>query len=175
VGWVNISTNANPENISNPAPNTIVFNTNGVFSTHQTITLLPSLGTLGLNDTTTPEAIDGPGVSVVTVSGGGQLQVLSVNSGVTATIAGLTIANGSGSFGGGVYNDGTLTVTNSTLSSNSATYGGGIYNVGTLTFTNSTVSSNSARITGGGIEDQYGNPETTDNTTQGFTMYFTRP
>ena len=39
VGWANVSTNANPANIASPAPNTIVFDTAGVFATPQTITL----------------------------------------------------------------------------------------------------------------------------------------
>ena len=61
VGWANVSTNANPANIANPAPNTIVFDTSGAFATPQTITLSPSLGTLELSNTTTAESIDGPG------------------------------------------------------------------------------------------------------------------
>ena len=44
IGWANVSTNANPANIANPAPNTIVFDTAGAFATPQTITLSQSLG-----------------------------------------------------------------------------------------------------------------------------------
>ncbi|MFI5455452.1 MAG: choice-of-anchor Q domain-containing protein [Isosphaerales bacterium] len=96
----------------------------------------------------------GPGANNLTVSGNFASQVFYVNAGVTATIAGLTIADGKSLFGGGIENDGTLTVTNSTLSGNSAgccnDSGGGIYNGGTLTVTNSTLAGNSAP-NGGGI------------------------
>jgi hypothetical protein len=80
--------------------------------------------------------------------------VLQVNSGVTATLSGLTIQNGLGEFGfvfgqesftgGGIYNGGTLTLTNSTISGNRATFdfGGGITNGGSLTLTHCTLSGN---------------------------------
>ena len=154
VGWANVSTNNNPANLSpNPtAPNTIVFDTSGAFSTPQAITLLPSLGTLNLTNTSVPEAINGPGASIVTVSGGGQVQVFDVPSRVTATIAGLTIANGYAANGGGIYDAGTLAVNSSTISDNSAnSNGGGIYDVGTLAVNNSTISDNSANTDGGAI------------------------
>ena len=74
-----------------------------------------------------------------------------INSGITATISGVTIENGRTSiFGGGIYNGGTLTVTNSTLSGNSAGTGagagGGIWNDygATATVSNSTFSGNTA-------------------------------
>jgi hypothetical protein len=97
----------------------------------------------------------GPGANILTVSGNGANPVFDVNAGVAATIAGLTIADGFGVIGGGMYNDGTLTVTNCTLSGNSSADllygGGGIFNDGTLTVTNSTLSGNSASSDGGGI------------------------
>jgi hypothetical protein len=158
--WANVSTNNNPANLSpNPAaPNTIVFDTSGAFSTPQTITLSPSLGTLNLTDTMTAEAIDGPGAPIVKVSGGDQVQVLSVGPGVTATIVGLTIAHGSAGNGGGIDNQGTLTLRGSAVSNNSCLgggSGGGIFNDGTLTLFNSTISDNSGDF-GGGIEDYQG-------------------
>src|SRR5689334_17671630 len=89
--------------------------------------------------------IDGGGQEV-TISGGGSVQVFSVNSGVSLTLNQLTIANGRAIVaGGGILNNGTLTVTNSTFSGNSAVgegKGGGIFNNGTLTVTNSTFSGN---------------------------------
>jgi len=170
VGWANVSTNNNPANVSpNPtAPNTIVFDTSGAFSTPQTITLLPSLGTLGLTDTTTPEAIDGPGASLVTVSGGGQVEVFNVGGGVNAAIAGLTITNGSAFYRGGIFNEGTLALTSSTVSNNSSPGGGsgGIYSDGTLTLTNSTVSNNTAEY-GGGIQNYSGMATLTNCTLAG--------
>jgi hypothetical protein len=79
---------------------------------------------------------------------GGDYRIFKVNSGVSATFDGLTIADGLISDGGGgIYNDGgTVNVTNSTLSNNTAkdgSSGGGIYNNGgTVNATNSTFSNN---------------------------------
>src|SRR5438034_984915 len=86
--------------------------------------------------------------------------VFYINSGLTVTISGLTITNGSADNGSGIYNDhSNLTVSSSTVSDNSASYGGGIFNDGgfdglsfaSLTINNSTVSGNSASVIGGGI------------------------
>jgi hypothetical protein len=98
--------------------------------------------------------ITGPGASSVAVKGGGSssnFSVFTVNSGVTASISGLTISNGNAPNGGGVYNAGSLTLTNDTLSGNSAKYnGGGVYNGnGTATLTDDTLSGNSAQCGGG--------------------------
>ena len=96
-------------------------------------------------------AIDGGGL--VTISGGGSVYngtVITVNSGVVATLKGLTISGGIHSNGGGIANSGTLTVASSTLRGNSASVGGGIYNTGTLTITGSTISGNTGAV-GGGI------------------------
>jgi hypothetical protein len=81
---------------------------------------------------------------------------------VTATLSGLTIANGSTDFGGGIFNGAfyngtlaTLTVTNCTLAGNTASAsGGGIYNgAGNLVVNSSTLSGNSASVNGGGIRN----------------------
>ena len=100
---------------------------------------------LDLSDTGGTQTITGPAAGV-TISGGGQSGVFQVNRGVTATLSGLTITDGSSNtFGGGVYNAGTATLTNCTISGNSATKGGaGVYNTGTATLTNCTVSGNVA-------------------------------
>ena len=83
-----------------------------------TITLTASNGPL---DITQDLDIEGPGAGILTISGNDATQVFDVSPGVTATIAGLTIADGSKpQTGGGIYNEGTLTVTNCTLSGNSA-------------------------------------------------------
>ncbi|WP_445241791.1 Calx-beta domain-containing protein [Microcoleus vaginatus] len=78
---------------------------------------------------------------------GGDYRIFKVNSQVSATFDGLTIANGlTTDNGGGIYNDGgTVNVTNSTLSNNTVKdgRGGGIYNNGgTVNATNSTFSNN---------------------------------
>ena len=154
VAWANISTNANPANIANPAPNTIVFDTAGLFSTSQTITLSPNLGTLELSNTSTAESIDGPGAGVVTVSGGNAVRVFQVDRGVTATLSGLNISRGSTTGnGGGLYNDGgTTTLTDVAISGNAAgDNGGALYNSdsGMTTLAECTISGNSAGNDGG--------------------------
>ncbi len=157
VGWANESSNVNPSNLKSPGPNAIVFDTADAFATDQTITLSAGLGTLAMTNTGTGEAIDGPGASVVTVSGGGAIGVLSVASNVTATLSGLTISDGETSTNGaGVLNSGNLTINQSTFTGNSALkMGGAIANLGTMTVTDSTLSSNTALL-GGGIENDSG-------------------
>ena len=128
---------------ANTGPQTITFAIPGGPATIDLVSALPDLtGTI---------TIQGPGADDVTVerssaAGTPQLRIFQVDSGATADISGLTIANGDSNFlgGGGVYNDGTLTIESSTLSNNSTPYfGGGIYNDGTLTVTGSTLSGNS--------------------------------
>ncbi|HEX4129272.1 MAG TPA: right-handed parallel beta-helix repeat-containing protein [Pirellulales bacterium] len=109
--------------------------------------------------------IDGAGQ--ITVSGNNASGVFLVDTGVTATLNGLTITAGTGvvdfyaggyTGGGGIANAGTLTVSNSTVSGNSAEYGGGIDDYeGTLTVINSTISGNSATYIGGGISAESDN------------------
>jgi CSLREA domain-containing protein len=130
------------------------------FSTSGTILLA---STLVITDDVT---IDASGQSI-NVSGNSAVRVLSINTGVKATLNALTIVNGYtpdiSAFGGaGIYNAGILTVTNSTFSGNSANsgFGGGIANYyGTLTVINSTFSGNGSAYGsthGGGIENYYG-------------------
>ena len=112
--------------------------------------------------------IAGPGANLLTVRNGASDRIFGVNSGVTATISGLTIEDGTNggisnagtltvadclirsNKGGGVVNGGNLTVVNSVLSDNEADVGGAINNTGTAAITNSTILHNSAK-TGGGI------------------------
>jgi hypothetical protein len=139
------------------------------FGVTGTITLdCANFGTLEINKNLT---ISGPGASSLAVSGNHACRVFQIDSGVTATLSGMTIENGSvtcddkdiGSLcysGGGILNSGTLTVSNSTLSNNSAVQlagsrGGAIFNDnGTLTVSNSTLAGNSA-AGGGGIFNAY--------------------
>jgi hypothetical protein len=101
--------------------------------------------------------IQGPGANVLTVSGGRTNQVIVVDSGVTASISGLTISEGhiegnvtgtSTTEGGGIFNLGNLTLTGVEVTNNSVTnedadaFGGGIFNAGNLTLTASTVDHN---------------------------------
>ena len=142
---------------TNPAGSEIRFDP-AVFSTPKTITLS---STLELSEPVGPEVIDGPGASLVTISGNKKVGVFQVDQGVTATIAGLTISGGSAEFGAGIYDKGILTVDSSTISNNVATGpGGGIYILGLFYFVevavnSSTIASNSA-VTGGGIQNDSG-------------------
>ncbi len=104
----------------------------------------------------------GPGANNLTVTGSGLYQIFNISSGVSATIAGLTITGGmvANNDGGGIQNAGTLTLTNCTVTNSAATgtvlnepTGGGIYNNGTLEATNCTIANNSAVFDGGGIDN----------------------
>jgi hypothetical protein len=128
------------------------------------ITLTGGILTVGKNLT-----ITGPGAGSLAIDGNGASGVFYVPPGVTTSISGVTIQNGSandwgtgiesdgsvsgpGSFyqieprlaatAGGIRNEGTLTLSNNTLSGNSGYSCGAISNLGTLTVNNSTVSSN---------------------------------
>jgi Ca2+-binding RTX toxin-like protein len=104
-------------------------------------------------------SIEGPGADLLAISGDDLTRVITVNSGVDATIRGMTIAGGyvTGSNGGGIYNSGTLTLDRVVVSNNySYQAGGGIYNnVGDLTIIDSSIESNDA-AQGAGIF-HYGN------------------
>jgi hypothetical protein len=145
--WAIKKADANP----NPAGSLIEFKAS-VFkaTTPRTIKLA---STLVLSETKGPEVIDGPGASAVTISGDNSVEVFSVETGVTATLSGLTVSGGNpggGADGGGISNAGALTVTNSIIESNTAGIGGGIYNVDTLTVTGSIIQDNTSESTFGG-------------------------
>jgi len=103
--------------------------------------------------------LNGPGADSLTVrrSAVENYRIFTVAAGMTATLSGLTVDNGSlvGENGGGIFNGGTLVLAGTVISGSSAYLGGGIFNVGTLTLTNSTVSDNSAEQ-GGGIDNDAG-------------------
>ena len=173
VEWANKNININPANHTPSVANTIVFDSSGVFSTAQTITVTAPLV---FDNTATPEAIDGSASTPLTLSGGNASGVLQIGSGANLSITALTISSGSATSGGAIDNDGTLAITDatitqstatnggaidnqvgaaltivsSTLSFNSATAGGAIDNAGTATLTNTTIADNRAS-TGGGI------------------------
>jgi hypothetical protein len=99
----------------------------------QTITL--TSGELAISKNLT---IQGPGASHLTISGDHLSQVFHVTGAQPVVLSGLTISNGVGNLGGGIFNAGRLTVSQSTLSGNRASDGGGIYSFGTLTVSQST-------------------------------------
>lgn len=132
----------------------------------QTITL----GGLTLSEKGGAEVIDGPGAKMLTLSGGEQSVVLTVNAGVTASISGLTIANGwgahtggnpaspggGGTAAGGINNAGTLTVTSCDVNHDAGSLLGGIFNSGRMTISASTVANSFADAEGLPYESAFG-------------------
>lgn len=116
-------------------------------------------GGLGLN-------INGAGAATTIIDGGGLDRVFHIRSGIVS-ISGVTIQNGSGIYGAGIYNNATLNLTDSTVSGNTATSnnGGGIYNNNAMTVTNSTISVNIAGAHGGGIYNSNSTTLTVTNST----------
>ena len=97
------------------------------------------------NATTT---IQGPGASVLLISGQNTSQLLLIDFGASAIINAATLTAGFSSQGpgGAIVNLGTLAINTSALSSNSVVgfNGGAIYNPGTLSLSTCTLSSNTA-------------------------------
>jgi hypothetical protein len=150
-------------------------------------TILVAAGTynLALGETfpltiSTNLTLTGAGAGSTTIDAtGANTRVITVNSGVTATISVVTITGGavgctsSGDTGceiggGGLGNFGILTLTNSTVSGNMASctntgsacnaFGGGLRNDGTLTVTNATVTANTVTCSGAGCTAEGGGP-----------------
>jgi Bacterial Ig-like domain (group 3) len=151
--------NSNP----NAAGSEIEFDPS-VFSAGSPVTITLA-STVELSETAGPEVIDGPGASGVTVNGTDRVGVFLVDSGVTATLNGLTIANGSAPLEesatqlyGNICNNGTLTVDDCTITGGFAqSAGGGIFNnVGTLNVVGCTITGNVSNILGGGIYSRGG-------------------
>ncbi len=104
--------------------------------------------------------ISGTGSAFVFLDGAQAGRVLTVTSGVSVTLQGITVRNGkvTGQDGGGIYNEGTLILQNVAVLSNTTTWeGGGIANTGVLTVTQSTIANNSSSDFAGGIYNYRGN------------------
>ncbi len=115
-----------------------------VFTTSGTIMLASALPIIATNVT-----IAGPGTNVLTISGNNAVQVLTVNTQVTATICDLTIANGRAAGytnGAGIANAGNLTISNCAFVNNQTLggWGGGVFNSGNLKVITSVFSGNEA-------------------------------
>jgi len=125
-------------------------------SENDTITFVPGLtGTLDLTLGALPTltagvTIDGPGANVVTIDGLGANHILSIASGVGATVSGLSLTGASGGSTGAVVNNGTLDLFNCAITRNEATNGGGVYNTGTLVLSGCAITGNDA-TNGGGV------------------------
>ena len=135
-----------------PAGSVIVF-APSVFSTNASSTIALA-STLELTDTAGPEVIDGPGSGVVTIGGDGFESVLAVGAGVRATLSGLTISGGGGTYGGGiaVEEGGSLKVIDSTIADNVGYDGAGIDDGGNVSVSNNSIIADNTSIgLGGGI------------------------
>lgn len=103
--------------------------------------------------------IDGPGAATITVSGNNASRVFYLYNPpelINVRIAGLTITQGSDSYGGGIMNvDENLTIEDAVITGNHANGdGGGLWSDGfshTLTIRNSTLSGNTSNGDGGAI------------------------
>lgn len=119
-----------------------------------------------------PVTITGPGRDVLTLDGQSDYRVMQVTE--DATISGLTVTNGTASYGAGIYvTDGaTLDLRDCTLSDNSANLGGAIevFDYGNLVMDNCLVTGNDA-YAGGGIRVTEGTATITNSTFSGNTAY----
>lgn len=116
---------------------------------------------------TAPANIEGPGASILTISGANVSRVFRVTAG-HLTISGVTIANGnaaasSPTSGGGIYNDhASVTLRNCAVTGNVGAQGGGIYNQGAssgearFTAESCTLNGNSATLSAGGAIYSHG-------------------
>jgi RHS repeat-associated protein len=139
----------------------------------QTITLVQ--GQIELSGAGTGTiTIDGGGA--ITISGAGASRIFQIDTGVQATLTGLTIEDGlaQNANGGGILNKGTLNLSDATLTGNTATQfranggsGGGIYNSsGNLTLTQVTLIDNWSNL-GGGMYNASGTVTVSDTTLSG--------
>src|SRR4029077_16791369 len=119
--------------------------------------------TIGINLT-----LIGAGAATTIVDGGGVNIVVTVsNANAHVSISNVTVRNGSGRPGGGIYNNGILTVNKCTVSGNiargtpSGGLGGGIHNGGTLKVNNSAIVGNQVSgVFGAGFGGGIGNSGT---------------
>lgn len=135
------------------AVDTITF-ASGVFNSPQVIALASALSI------TDAVVIQGPGAGLVTISGGNLNRIAAVNISAgakTASISGVTLANGKATDRGGALlnQNAALTLDNVALANNIAVIGGGaIYingnSLASLTLTNATLSNNFVSAGAGG-------------------------
>lgn len=138
------------------------------FSVTGTISLTSSLPDINSNLT-----IDGPGPSLLTISGNNSVRVVRIQDGHTVTFMDLTIANGNAnSLQGGAIdaNASTVTLQNCVFNNNRATFDGGAVrnNGGSMTvikctFSNN-VGTNAATAQGGGLKHNGSFMSVTDST-----------
>jgi hypothetical protein len=106
---------------------------------------------------TTPLAADqrivvqGAGAAHTIIDSNLQFKVFTIETSRAATLRDITIRNGGGVVGGGIFNAGDLRLTRVVIENGQADRGGGIYNRGTLDMNASTVRGNQGITEGGGI------------------------
>ena len=146
---------------NNPLFRTISFDPALFASGAATLLLADVGGTSAIDEIVvdTDVEIVGPGVDLLTLSGGNAARVIRAHAGNTVTIAGLTIADGySTGNGGGILNEADLTLEYVTIRDNQVSaaspngWGGGIHSSASdLTIIGSTIADNTASDNGGGI------------------------
>lgn len=152
---------------ANPDSNTITFSES--LTADGPVIIMLVLGDLVITEEVT---INGPGASLLTVSGNNASRLFTVEDengspDKSVTLHGLTLANGRVSSGndelfsdcgGAILNNETLTISECLITGNdAASGGGGIFNrYGILTVRASTISGNTA-VHGGGLYDRRGN------------------
>jgi CSLREA domain-containing protein len=99
--------------------------------------------------------INGPGASVITISGDNAFRIFYVNAGVNFNLNNLTVANGNSTgqppalaegHAGGIYSLGNMTISNSVFTGNG---GGAVHSNGSMTLVNSTITGNDAKVSAG--------------------------
>ncbi|MEM8678237.1 MAG: choice-of-anchor Q domain-containing protein [Planctomycetota bacterium] len=130
----------------------VFFETGGVFSTPQTITL--TLGELPISSTV---SIVGPGPSLLTIDGNHESRLFELDDDtpmlLDVSLSGMTLAHGQDTSGGAILNRENLTMVDVVIAGNTASVdGGGIDHAsGMLTVIDSILSNNSAAGLGGAI------------------------
>jgi hypothetical protein len=95
--------------------------------------------------------VRGAGAAQTIIDSSGQFKVFTIETSRAATLTDITIRNGGGVAGGGIFNAGDLRLTQAVIENGEADRGGGIYNRGTLDMKASTVRGNRGVTEGGGI------------------------
>jgi hypothetical protein len=128
---------------------------------HEKINLLGKAITVRSSSGRDVTTIDATGI-------GGSVVTCFSGEGPDTVLDGFTIAGGTGTYGGGMYNtqSSSPTVTQCTFSGNTGSFGGGMYNYDNCipTVTNCTFSGNTACFHGGGMYNRGGNPTVTNCT-----------
>lgn len=130
---------------------------------------LSSANSSGLTINADVTIVNDSGSPTATIDGAGLFTVFTINGGVTASISGLTIEDGSSGVGGGLYNSGNLTLTSCSINNSTASgFGGGSYNTSaTIKVVDCSFNDNSGGATGGGISVSGGTANITSSSFNG--------